>query len=130
MPDLLARFKEIVKYEVQNGFPDVPNTPRLTPRCVKQLGTPTEQRITFENELQISEEESSKLLMAARKERDEAAGGSTAHLQPHVAPVLKVGMKIEVLLGYFEDTKKCMSWFAGTIQQSLTVRMTSKKADV
>ena len=117
VPDLLARFKDILKYEVKYGFPDVPNTPRLTPRCVKQLGTPTEQRIMFENELEISKEENETLVMAARQKRDDAAGGSTAHLQPHVAPKLKVGMKIEVLLGYFEDKKKCMSWFAGVIQR-------------
>jgi hypothetical protein len=117
VPDLLARFKAILKYELKHGTPDVPNTPRLTPRCVKQLGTPTEQRITFESELQVSEEENEKLIIAARQKRDETDGCSTAHLQPHVAPVLKVGMKIEVLLGYFEDQKKCMSWFAGAIQR-------------
>ena len=103
----------------------------LTPRCVKKLGTPTDQRIQFERSLEISGDERTKLVLEAREERDNASGGSTANLQPH-APKLAVGLKIEVLLGYFEAEKKSMAWFAGIIQAiedssaSRTVRMPSK----
>ena len=70
VPDLLAREKAILHYEITNGIPDEAHTPRLTPRCVKQLGTPTDQRIKFERELEISEDERKSLVLKAREKRD------------------------------------------------------------
>jgi hypothetical protein len=82
---------------------------------VKQLGTPTEQRIEFNTSLQVSEAQRQQHVAAARARRDEATGGSTAHLQPHVAPPLEIGMKLEIKKPYWTGREKHMHWFACTI---------------
>ena len=114
-PHLTAHLSSVLQYELSNGAPDAAYVPQLVSRRVKQLGTPTEQRIEFNTSLQVSEAQRQQHVAAARARRDEATGGSTAHLQPHVAPPLEIGMKLEIKKPYWTGREKHMHWFACTI---------------